>query len=190
MPKLRNVLSKVYDLCKARGFVFERSFNYLAEENSTALDYGPLGIEIKRSLFNEWWHEIVTSRENVYGIDLASPVLCKKTILRETDSTRFEHFSSYLLDTYNYSVKLMEIHGRDSPAAGLAQSFTMLQRGNGNNDKFMFRYVPICQAHTDNQVYFSYCVKRFDCHECINSRKPPTTRPPPPLLPNTHNIQL
>ena len=142
MPKLRDVLTKVYDLCKARGFVFERSFN-LAEENSTALDYGPLGIQIKRSLFNEWWHEIVTSRENVYGIELGWPYLHKRSIVRETGSTRFnkcERLSDYLSITYKYACELMEIHSKDSPA-GLAQSLTVVQNGNDDNDKFMFRYV-------------------------------------------------
>jgi hypothetical protein len=141
MPKLiRDVLTKVCHLCKARGFVFERSFN-LSDGNVTALDYGPLGIEIKRNLLNEWWHEVVTSRENVYGLDLALPGVYNQTIQQEAAGIALQHLSSYLADTYQYACKLIEIQGNESPT-GLAQNLTISQSGNANIDEFMFRYVP------------------------------------------------
>ncbi len=139
MPKLRDILTKVYDLCKARGFVFERIFN-LAEENSRTLDYGPLGMEMKRNLLCEWWHEIVTSRENVYGLDLALPCLYNQTIQQDAGSTvnKCKYLSSYVGEIYQYASKLIEIHGKDGPA-GLAQSVTVSQSGNHDIDEFMFR---------------------------------------------------
>ncbi len=32
-------------------------------------DYGPLGVELKRNLREAWWHEMVTSREDIEGLE-------------------------------------------------------------------------------------------------------------------------
>ncbi|EDM76927.1 glycyl-tRNA synthetase [Plesiocystis pacifica SIR-1] len=35
----------------------------------SAYDYGPMGVELKRNLMNEWWTSMVHSREDIYGLD-------------------------------------------------------------------------------------------------------------------------
>jgi glycyl-tRNA synthetase len=35
-------------------------------------DYGPLGIELKRNIKEAWWRDMVTSRENIVGIETAA----------------------------------------------------------------------------------------------------------------------
>ncbi len=62
-----DVMKKLVALCKSRGFVFQSSEIYGGLKS--AYDYGPLGAELKRNLMGEWWRDMVTTRENVVGID-------------------------------------------------------------------------------------------------------------------------
>jgi glycyl-tRNA synthetase len=62
-------MQKVVSLCKRRGFVFQSSEIYGGLKS--AYDYGPLGVELKRNLMNEWWRAMVHEREDVVGIDAA-----------------------------------------------------------------------------------------------------------------------
>jgi len=60
-------MEKVISLSKQRGFVFQSSEIYGGLKS--AYDYGPLGVELKRNLMNEWWRSMVHEREDVIGID-------------------------------------------------------------------------------------------------------------------------
>ncbi len=62
-------MEKVVNLCKRRGFVFPGSEIYGGL--GTSLDYCPLGVELKRNVKEAWWRAVVTSREDVVGIDAA-----------------------------------------------------------------------------------------------------------------------
>ncbi|MCA9691339.1 MAG: glycine--tRNA ligase, partial [Myxococcales bacterium] len=61
------LMQRVVSLCKRRGFVFQSSEIYGGLRS--AYDYGPLGVELKRNLMNEWWRRMVHSREDIVGID-------------------------------------------------------------------------------------------------------------------------
>ncbi len=61
------LMQKVVSLCKRRGFVFQSSEIYGGLKS--AYDYGPLGVELKRNLMNEWWTAMVHQREDVVGLD-------------------------------------------------------------------------------------------------------------------------
>ncbi len=61
------LMQKIVSLCKRRGFVFQSSEIYGGLKS--AYDYGPMGVELKRNLMNEWWTFMVTSREDVVGIE-------------------------------------------------------------------------------------------------------------------------
>ncbi len=66
----------VVNLCKRRGFVFASSEIYGGSRS--AWDYGPLGVELKENIRRQWWKSMVTSRDDIVGIDsaviLATPV--------------------------------------------------------------------------------------------------------------------
>ena len=62
-----DLLNKLVSLCKRRGFIFQSSEIYGGLKS--AYDYGPLGVEFKRNLADEWWSFMVKQRENVVGID-------------------------------------------------------------------------------------------------------------------------
>ena len=60
-------MDDVISLCKRRGLIFPSSEIY----NGYAgfYDYGPIGVELKRSVKDFWWKTFVTSREDVVGLD-------------------------------------------------------------------------------------------------------------------------
>ncbi len=60
-------MQKIVSLCKRRGFVFQSSEIYGGLRS--AYDYGPMGVELKRNLMNEWWRAMVHSREDIVGLD-------------------------------------------------------------------------------------------------------------------------
>ncbi len=63
----QGLLSKIVSLSKRRGFVFPSSEVYGGLRS--AYDYGPLGVELKRNLMNEWWSSMVHQREDIVGLD-------------------------------------------------------------------------------------------------------------------------
>ncbi|SDJ06986.1 glycyl-tRNA synthetase [Frankineae bacterium MT45] len=67
MPADRN--DNVVNLAKKRGFVFPSSEIYGGTRS--AWDYGPLGVELKENVRRQWWRAMVTSREDVVGLDSA-----------------------------------------------------------------------------------------------------------------------
>src|SRR5438094_4158451 len=60
-------MEKIASLCKRRGFIFQSSEIYGGL--SGCWDYGPLGVELKRNLKNDWWHVMVNERDDVVGMD-------------------------------------------------------------------------------------------------------------------------
>jgi glycyl-tRNA synthetase len=57
----------VISLCKRRGFVFPSGEIYGGTRS--AWDYGPLGVELKENIKRQWWRSVVTSRDDVVGLD-------------------------------------------------------------------------------------------------------------------------
>jgi glycyl-tRNA synthetase len=60
-------LDAVINLAKRRGFVFPSGEIYGGTRS--AWDYGPLGVELKENIKRQWWRAVVTSREDVVGLD-------------------------------------------------------------------------------------------------------------------------
>ncbi|MDP2696188.1 MAG: glycine--tRNA ligase [bacterium] len=69
MSEAENKMEKIISLCKRRGFVFPGSEIYGGLANSW--DYGPLGVELKNNIKNEWWKIFVQQRSDVVGLDAA-----------------------------------------------------------------------------------------------------------------------
>ena len=71
MPVHRSAASNdaVVNLSKRRGFVFPSSEIYGGSRS--AWDYGPLGVELKENVRRQWWKTMVTSRDDIVGLDSA-----------------------------------------------------------------------------------------------------------------------
>lgn len=59
MPADTALMEKLVALCKRRGFIFQSSEIYGGIGGFW--DYGPLGVELKRNIKNQWWHDMVTN---------------------------------------------------------------------------------------------------------------------------------
>lgn len=64
-----DIFEKVTALAKRRGFIYPGSEIYGGLAGTW--DYGPLGVELKRNLKEEFWKFAVRNRDNVVGIDAA-----------------------------------------------------------------------------------------------------------------------
>lgn len=73
---LENKMEKIVSLCKRRGFVFPGSEIYGGLANS--YEYGPVGVELKRNIQDEWWNVFVRRRSDMVGLD-SSIILHPKT---------------------------------------------------------------------------------------------------------------
>ncbi|MGB3113771.1 MAG: glycine--tRNA ligase, partial [Candidatus Omnitrophota bacterium] len=68
--KINNVeLKDIANLCKRRGYIFQDSEIYGGI--GSVWDYGPLGIELKKSVKDLWWKRMVYERDDVEGLDAA-----------------------------------------------------------------------------------------------------------------------
>ena len=71
-----SVIDQVVSLCKRRGFVYPSGEIYGGTKS--AWDYGPFGVELKENIKRQWWRFMVSSRDNVVGLD-SSVILPTKT---------------------------------------------------------------------------------------------------------------
>ncbi len=63
------VMEKLIALSRRRGFLFQSSEIY--DGINAVYDYGPMGVELKRNIKDLWWRDMITSREDILGMDTA-----------------------------------------------------------------------------------------------------------------------
>lgn len=56
-------MEQIVSLCKRRGYMFQNSEIYGGCNGFW--DYGPLGVELKRNIKEAWWHDMVTSHNDM-----------------------------------------------------------------------------------------------------------------------------
>ncbi|WKZ25945.1 MAG: glycine--tRNA ligase [bacterium] len=75
-----DLMQKITSLAKRRGFIFQSSEIYGGYQGFW--DYGPVGVELKKNIKNEWWKTMVYGREDVVGIDASvvmNPIVWEKS---------------------------------------------------------------------------------------------------------------
>lgn len=73
-------MEKITALAKRRGFIFQSSEIYGGYQGFW--DYGPVGVELKKNIKNEWWKTMVYGREDVVGVDasiIMNPIVWEKS---------------------------------------------------------------------------------------------------------------
>ncbi len=65
----KSKIDTVANLAKRRGLVFQSGEIYGGTRS--AWDYGPLGVELKENIKRQWWRAMVTSRDDIVGLDSA-----------------------------------------------------------------------------------------------------------------------
>ncbi|MEA2838465.1 MAG: glycyl-tRNA synthetase, partial [Bradyrhizobium sp.] len=63
------LMEKVVNLCKTRGFVFPTAEIYGGFRST--YDYGPLGVLMLRNVKEAWWRSMVQMRDDIVGLDSA-----------------------------------------------------------------------------------------------------------------------
>ncbi len=87
-----DLMEKIVNLCKRRGFVFPSSEIYGGINGFW--DYGPYGSRMKRAVENLWWHEMVEMRDNIEGLD--STIICHPRVWKA--SGHLDQFSDLMTD--------------------------------------------------------------------------------------------
>jgi len=97
-------VEKVVSLSKKRGFVFQSSEIYGGL--GSTWDYGPLGVEMKKNIKDFWWREMVTSRENIVGMDCS--ILMHPNVWEA--SGHVKNFHDPMVDCKNCKARYREDH--------------------------------------------------------------------------------
>ena len=64
---MEDVMDKLVNLCKRRGFVYPSSEIYGGFAGF--FDYGPVGVALRKTIKDSWWKRTVEDRLDVVGID-------------------------------------------------------------------------------------------------------------------------
>lgn len=101
-------LEQVVSLAKRRGFIFPSSEIYGGLQG--VFDYGPLGVELKNNIQNDWWRTNVYERDDMEGLDAA--ILMNKLVWKY--SGHEETFNDPLVDCRNCKSRWRadHIHGK------------------------------------------------------------------------------
>lgn len=107
-------LEQIVNLAKRRGFVFPGSELYGGLAN--AWDYGPLGVELKNNIRQEWWRWFVHQRTDMVGID---PAIIMNTKVWEA-SGHLEHFTDPLVECKKCHERFRanQLEGTTCPSCG------------------------------------------------------------------------
>lgn len=90
--------------CKRKGFVYPSSEIYGGM--SGFFDYGPLGVELKNNIKNNWWKNHVQQRADVIGID--GSIIANPKVWEASGHTA--NFSDFVLTTKKSKTKVRADH--------------------------------------------------------------------------------
>ena len=111
----------IVNLCKRRGIVFPSSDIYGGLRS--AWDWGPLGVELKRNVKEQWWRAMVHERGDVVGLEssiIMSPKVCEA-------SGHVETFTDPLVECTHCHKRFRADHvdlGRGCPHCGRGPAWT------------------------------------------------------------------
>ena len=95
-------METLVSLCKRRGFVFQSSEIYGGL--SSAWDYGPLGVELKKNIQEFWWKEMTRLHEDIVGLDAS--IMMHPRVWEA--SGHVENFTDPLVDCKNCKQRFRE----------------------------------------------------------------------------------
>ena len=137
-------MEAVVSLCRRRSFIFQSSEIYGGLNG--CWDYGPLGVELKRNLKDAWWKDMVTSRDNVVGVDCS--ILMNARVWEASGHTT--SFSDPMVDCTQCRGRFRADHitGGKCPKCGSSDKFTEVRQFN-----LMFRTFVGALEDSSSQTY-------------------------------------
>ena len=106
-----SIIDTVANLAKRRGLVFQSGEIYGGTKS--AWDYGPLGVELKENIKRQWWRSVVTSRDDVVGLD--SAIILPREVW--VASGHVEVFNDPLVECLNCHKRHRQDHMQEAYAA-------------------------------------------------------------------------
>jgi glycyl-tRNA synthetase len=122
-----DLMDRVVNLCKRRGFVFPSSEIYGGFRST--YDYGPVGVLLLRNVKDAWWRSMVQLRDDVVGIDAA--ILTPPAVFEA--SGHLENFTDPLVDCRSCKERFRQDQLDDlsvCPSCGARDSFTEARQFN------------------------------------------------------------
>ncbi len=122
-----DVMDKVVNLCKRRGFVYQSAEIYGGFRS--AYDYGPLGVLLLRNVKDAWWRTMVQLRTDVVGLDAS--ILSPPEVWEA--SGHLTNFTDPLVDCRNCGARHREDQLEDPdvcPSCGAKGQFTEAREFN------------------------------------------------------------
>ena len=122
-----DLMERVVNLCKRRGFVFPSSEIYGGFRSTW--DYGPFGVLLKRNVKDAWWRSMVQLRDDIVGLDAA--ILMHPRVWEA--SGHVQAFTDPLVDCRNCKERFRADHLPESgacPNCGAKGSFTEARQFN------------------------------------------------------------
>jgi glycyl-tRNA synthetase len=99
-----DLMKKLVSLCKRRGYVFQSGEIYGGLQS--AWDYGPLGVELKRNIEQNWWNFMVSTRSNIVGMD--SAIITHPDVWKA--SGHLQHFHDPMVDCLECKNRFRQDH--------------------------------------------------------------------------------
>lgn len=121
-----DVMQKIVSLCKRRGFIFQSSEIYGGLKS--CYDYGPLGVELKRNIADDWWRTMVYEREDVVGIDAS--IMMHSDVWKA--SGHLGGFNDPLVDCKNCKERF---RADKAPTAPPGEEIVYFKNGKSGSDK-------------------------------------------------------
>jgi glycyl-tRNA synthetase len=121
------LMEKVVNLCKTRGFVFQTAEIYGGFRST--YDYGPLGVLMLRNVKEAWWRSMVQERDDIVGLD--SAILLPPRVWEA--SGHLANFTDPLVDCRKCKERFREDQLEDPhacPNCGSKDSFTEARQFN------------------------------------------------------------
>jgi glycyl-tRNA synthetase len=106
-----SIIDTVANLAKRRGLVYQAGEIYGGTKS--AWDYGPLGVELKENIKRQWWRSVVTSRDDIVGLD-SSIILPREVWVA---SGHVEVFNDPLVECLNCHKRHRQDHMQEAYSA-------------------------------------------------------------------------
>ena len=111
MAQSSSIIDTIANLAKRRGLVYQSGEIYGGTKS--AWDYGPLGVELKENIKRQWWRSVVTSRDDVVGLD-SSVILPREVWVA---SEHVKTFNDPLVECLNCHHRHRQDHLQEAYAA-------------------------------------------------------------------------
>lgn len=144
MSKFHLHLKKLADLCSRHKFFVEHTME-TTQGTRSVFDYGHLGSEMRRNLKNIWWHDVVTSKETVNGVELSMFDVNEQLPLNDIPALNhrvieLENLTKKLFSLYENKLQI-KTSMNNALQDIISTNSTPIRRANKNNANVLWEHI-------------------------------------------------